>query len=154
MTYLDKLKDPKWQKKRLLILQRDEFTCQNCFSDKETLHVHHLIYSDGSPWDIDDKHLITLCENCHKSITEEEKEYKTLLIDSVKGAGFMGDDLRELAEGFHSIKNLPHISGVVASVINYFVKHYLSFMVDEYFKHLSKSNVTRNKKGQYGKKIH
>lgn len=49
-TYSEKLKSPKWQKKRLEILQRDEFTCQH-FNDKEnTLHVHHIAYS-GNPWE-------------------------------------------------------------------------------------------------------
>ena len=42
-TYSQKLRDPKWQKKRLEVLQRDEFCCQLC-NDKETeLHIHHIL---------------------------------------------------------------------------------------------------------------
>ena len=30
MGYSEKLKDPRWQKKRLEILERDNFRCQYC----------------------------------------------------------------------------------------------------------------------------
>ena len=51
-TYSDKLKSPKWQKKRLEILQRDNFTCFNCGDTERTLHVHHESYIKGKePWD-------------------------------------------------------------------------------------------------------
>lgn len=64
MNYLEKLKSPKWQKKRLEILQRDEFTCCYC-NDKETeLQIHHLKYTK-EPWDAPNEDLITLCKHCH-----------------------------------------------------------------------------------------
>ena len=43
-TYQEKLKHPKWQKKRLEILQRDEFKCVHCLDGESTLHVHHNMY--------------------------------------------------------------------------------------------------------------
>lgn len=56
-----------WQKKRLGILERDEWKCRECGSDTGTLHVHHLKYNKGKPvWDIEDEYLITLCYKCHK----------------------------------------------------------------------------------------
>jgi len=64
MTYSEKLLDPRWQKKRLEILQRDNFTCSCCGDTKETLHVHHVKYN-GEPWDIDSSLLITFCATCH-----------------------------------------------------------------------------------------
>ena len=64
MTYTEKLKDPRWQKKRLQIMSRDNFTCQLCGSDKNTLHVHHKSYN-GDPWESENNDLITLCEDCH-----------------------------------------------------------------------------------------
>lgn len=64
MTYGQKLKDPRWQKKRLKILERDEFTCTICGDDKNTLHVHHEKYI-GDPWEVEDKYLKTVCETCH-----------------------------------------------------------------------------------------
>lgn len=66
MTYAEKLKDPRWQKKRLEVLNRDEFTCRYCGDTKTTLHVHHLYYSKGAePWDYDECELLTVCEDCH-----------------------------------------------------------------------------------------
>jgi hypothetical protein len=65
--YSKLLRDPRWQKRRLDIMGKDEFTCQICYNRQETLNVHHLIYFPGrDPWDYDDKHLITLCEPCHE----------------------------------------------------------------------------------------
>ena len=65
-TYSEKLKDPRWQRKRLEILTRDDFACQDCRSKSETLHVHHSHYRKGAaPWDYENGHLITLCEGCH-----------------------------------------------------------------------------------------
>jgi len=32
MTYAEQLKSPKWQKKRLNIMERDQFRCQDCGS--------------------------------------------------------------------------------------------------------------------------
>lgn len=71
MTYVEKLKDPRWQKKRLEILSADNWTCQNCDSKEKTLHVHHKIYIKGrQPWDYSDSNFITLCDKCHEA---EEK---------------------------------------------------------------------------------
>ena len=66
--YSDKLKDPRWQKKRLEILQRDNFKCRSCTDDLSTLHVHHLIYdNDLLPWEYEDDKLIPLCDKCHEA---------------------------------------------------------------------------------------
>jgi hypothetical protein len=62
--YADKLKDPRWQKKRLQVLERDNFTCKYCSDGKTELHVHHLKYS-GAPWDVDLSKLETVCKHCH-----------------------------------------------------------------------------------------
>ena len=67
MTYAEKLKDPRWQKMRLTILNRDEFRCVNCGDDDKTLNVHHLFYKKNcDPWDYPETSLITLCNNCHE----------------------------------------------------------------------------------------
>lgn len=66
MTYAEKLRDPRWQKKRLEIMQRDGFRCVSCLSDIDTLHIHHLRYQFGlNPWEYDNDFLVTLCESCH-----------------------------------------------------------------------------------------
>lgn len=73
-TYAEMLKDPRWQKKRLKIMQRDNFTCQHCGSMDKSLQVHHLIYhKDYKPWEYESSELITLCSKCH----EVESEYNS-----------------------------------------------------------------------------
>jgi len=67
-TYSDKLKHPKWQKRRLEILNRDNFACTDCKSTDKTLHVHHRYYEKGLDiWDYPDNAFLSLCEDCHKA---------------------------------------------------------------------------------------
>lgn len=66
MTYSQKLRDPRWQKKRLQILERDQWTCQSCRSTTKNLQVHHLVYAKRDPWDYADDCYQTLCEDCHE----------------------------------------------------------------------------------------
>lgn len=64
--YGDLLKDPRWQRKRLEIFQRDCFTCLRCGSTTRTLHVHHTHYDSGlMPWEYPNDCLRTLCDLCH-----------------------------------------------------------------------------------------
>lgn len=72
--YYEKLKDPRWQKKRLQILERDNFTCQFCDDKESTLHIHHKYYEEIEPWEHDNSALITLCEDCHKKESANKKE--------------------------------------------------------------------------------
>lgn len=65
MTYAEKLQDPRWQKKRLKILNRDKWTCRYCSDKKTTLHVHHLTYN-GEPYKTKESDLITYCKFCHR----------------------------------------------------------------------------------------
>jgi hypothetical protein len=66
--FMDQYKDPRWQKKRLQIMERDKFTCQSCESEERTLNVHHIRYdSKKKVWEYDDFDLITLCDECHKT---------------------------------------------------------------------------------------
>lgn len=87
-TYQEKLKDPRWQKKRLLILQRDNWMCQSCSATDITLHVHHKAYKRGQePWDYPDEWLLTLCEGCHLQETELREAYESDLIHMLRIAG-------------------------------------------------------------------
>ncbi len=68
-TYSEKLKNPLWQKKRLEILQRDEFTCKLCSDTQTELHVHHKSYKHGNdPWEYEDSNFETYCKFCHKLV--------------------------------------------------------------------------------------
>ncbi len=66
-TYYELLKDPRWQRVRLTIMERDDFACRECGARDATLHVHHGFYAKGRmPWEYSEQSLFTLCENCHK----------------------------------------------------------------------------------------
>lgn len=68
-TYSEKLRDPRWQKKRLEIMERDKFCCSRCTDNESTLNVHHHYYKRGaSPWDYHQSALTTLCEGCHECV--------------------------------------------------------------------------------------
>ena len=52
-TYSELLRDPRWQKRKTEIMQRDNFTCQKCGCKTKTLNVHHLHYlPNRNPWNI------------------------------------------------------------------------------------------------------
>lgn len=78
--YSEKLRDPRWQKKRLEILQRDQFTCVSCVDIESELHVHHGYYAKGlEPWEYPDDTLWTLCNRCHKQAEAWLKEIHELI---------------------------------------------------------------------------
>jgi hypothetical protein len=71
MTYQEQLEDPRWQKKRLEVFQRDNFTCQRCWSSKKQLHAHHRYYISGRmAWQYSASALLTLCRDCHREVKE------------------------------------------------------------------------------------
>lgn len=91
MTYSEKLKDPRWQKKRLEILERDNFTCRECGSKTDTLHIHHCCYIKGKqPWEYSET-LLTLCANCH----QERQFAESFLTAACSSCGIQ--DIVELA---------------------------------------------------------
>lgn len=97
-SYAEKLKDPRWQRKRLDILQRDEFTCQSCGDKTTTLHVHHLHYfPNKEPWDISEDYLITLCEICHLTEGETYKDELHDLILILKSKRLLSFDIHSLS---------------------------------------------------------
>ena len=75
ISYWEKLQSPKWQKKRLEILSRDNFTCQTCGSQDNQLHVHHRYYvSAREPWEYPDSAFESLCKSCHEDKTAYDAE--------------------------------------------------------------------------------
>lgn len=96
-TYWEKLKDPRWQKMRLAVMERDGFACQVCADDKSTLNVHHRIYRKGAaPWEYAPHELVTLCEACH-------------------GEQHQGDDSLKEALCLASLRQIP--AGRIAALI-------------------------------------
>lgn len=93
IPYKEKLRDPRWQKRKSEILIRDNFTCIGCGNTKDNLQVHHLEYLGNiDPWDYPDDMLKTLCEHCHSKESgrmELEKNFATTL----RMKGFLYNDL-------------------------------------------------------------
>ena len=76
-SYFQKLKDPRWQKKRLEALVAADWTCQWCGTSESTLHVHHRAYFKGrEPWEYEAGQLEVLCEGCHEDLHDEEEKLK------------------------------------------------------------------------------
>lgn len=113
--YLEKLRDPRWQKLRLKVLERDEWCCQRCFDSTSTLHVHHRNYVPGQdPWDSPSDSLVTLCESCHTEEIEMQSEVDQRLLRALRSKFFY----RELIGIAAAIEEMPieHTPDVVASV--------------------------------------
>lgn len=71
MDYKTQIRTSQWQRKRLEIMQRDDFKCRICTSDG-FLNVHHLYYLPNVViWDYDSEGIITLCQECHEKITHD-----------------------------------------------------------------------------------
>lgn len=68
-SYSELLKDPRWQKKRLEILEYAQWRCQICGRKDRTLHVHHSYYTNGKkPWQYPNGSMIAVCEPHHEMI--------------------------------------------------------------------------------------
>lgn len=58
---------------RRQVLERDNFTCQNC-GNKKNLHVHHLLqYAEYEDLRVDIDNGITLCKKCHYEVHSKMK---------------------------------------------------------------------------------
>jgi len=69
-TYRELLRDPRWQRKRLEVLQRADWACEECDDDSSNLQIHHHWYENGrDPWDYPDSAISCLCEDCHETAT-------------------------------------------------------------------------------------
>ena len=67
LTYSAKLKDPRWQKKRLQVLEIAQWRCEDCGERSKPLEVHHCAYVRGhEPWQYDFNLLMALCGECHE----------------------------------------------------------------------------------------
>lgn len=98
IPYAEQLKSPKWQKKRLEILERDNWTCQLCNGTEEQLHVHHTIYlPNRMAWEYENIHLVALCHACHADEKEAMEEQTSSLISVLKGRGYLSSHTWALA---------------------------------------------------------
>ena len=122
ITYSKKLTNPKWQRRRSKILERDDFQCQICGDIERTLHVHHMYYIPKlEPWEYPGNALITLCEWHHLEI-HTEKDLLNIKTDKL--------------EYEDEILSLPDNPGHV--LINFVVRlHEIIDKHPEFIRHLS-----------------
>lgn len=142
-TYAQKLLDPRWQRKRLEILQRDNWTCQECGDVENTLHVHHKTYkSHLQPWDVNNNILITLCASCHKDEHEIQSCIEKGLIDQLYVSGFKRNDIQTLDEAFFyldfhnpNLNKQDFANGLLMLLKN---EDFPNIVINEYKNHLKK----------------
>lgn len=80
MTYAEKLKDPRWQRKRLELLQDKNWRCEDCDDEKANLQIHHMGYlRAAAPWEYPNEMLRVLCEKCHGERQEIEDKIRIAL---------------------------------------------------------------------------
>jgi len=93
-SYARLLKDPRWQRRRLEVMQRDGWACQECGDTESTLHIHHAAYI-GNPWDAPSSDLTTLCDDCHnaKHGREQSRRRCGTTFDRATEDRFDDDDL-------------------------------------------------------------
>lgn len=75
--YAETLRDPRWQRRRLDVMAREQFTCEGCGSTDKSLDVHHGYYEYGKqPWEYPLQSLHCLCTKCHTIAGEQYKASK------------------------------------------------------------------------------
>lgn len=142
MTYKEKLKDPRWQKKRLEILDRDSWACQNCFDTKSELQIHHRIYKSGDPWDIENRYLVALCKICHEDETKTGV-YKEI-IDELKTL-FLAGNVSDILEGFKETPLTGH-PAIFAASLKWLLtdKSKVQKLYNDYLKSISSKKFLEN----------
>ena len=85
ISYVEKLEDKRWDKKRLSILKRDNYKCKMCGASKsKTLCVHHRYYIyNANPWEYSSDALITLCSDCHELVHKTIKPMVYIITNDI-----------------------------------------------------------------------
>jgi len=109
--FLQRYRDPRWQRIRLRIMERDDWKCRKCGATDNSLQVHHKKYEGAMPWETSDRYLVTLCDRCHERLTELQRETRNILaevpidqmaaiVEILRNAGGMAPDPLRLALDF------------------------------------------------------
>ena len=67
--YMTYLQSDEWKRKRYVVLRRDNLSCVYCGA--KATQVHHLRYAKYNIGKEPIKWLVSVCDNCHKSIHNE-----------------------------------------------------------------------------------
>ena len=80
LSYKEQLTHPLWIKKRIEILERDNYCCQICGSELHKLEVHHLCYlPDFLIWEYDDELMVSVCGIHHYQLTYDMPKISGLI---------------------------------------------------------------------------
>lgn len=136
--YSEKLRDPRWQKKRLKVLERDGWACRCCGDTENMLSVHHRRYiPKREPWDYPDELLVTLCSDCHNDERELRDEHEQGLLELLKDRFFV-EEISCIADGF-ALLTKKYSSSDTAMVIKW--------ILDKQFDSLAETYMTETYKG-------
>lgn len=108
MTYQEQLQHPLWQKKRLQIMEKNDFKCSECGAGQKTLHIHHGYYARGRKvWDYEDETLHCLCDECHSKYGNiAEKIHRLIATRTLTGLNVLNEELSkiEAEKRSHTVK--------------------------------------------------
>ena len=138
-SYAEKLKDPRWQKKRLEIFERDSWKCQACGATEIMLCVHHRYYNkNAEPWEYHNDALVTLCELCHETETKEMQTVLGHTLNALKSV-FLSSELVSLMHGL-ACAEFHHPPQDIAGAISWalFDEEVQGELVERYLKSLEK----------------
>lgn len=82
MTYLEKLRDPRWQRLSAIVKERAEWKCERCGATDKNLQAHHKLYRKGiEPWEYEPWEFECLCFDCHEKVTKLMNKLKWIICD-------------------------------------------------------------------------
>ena len=126
--FADQYDDPRWQKKRLEILKRENYICQHCKKQKNELRAHHTYYNYNKKiWEYENESLLCLCQRCHSNLHNFLNQSKT--------HGLVTRNVENLTRNFKEIKNSDIINvlkkhGVPGNIALIYYKNYgLSYLI-------------------------
>jgi hypothetical protein len=116
--YAQKLADPRWQRRRLEIFNRDNWTCQQCGDKGTQLEIHHTSYWAGiEPWEYPGDMLITVCHKCHHA-EQVRFKYENSLVTALREKGFLAMEIEAIAQ---MIFMFPHFRQTLKSNVKKFI---------------------------------
>ena len=149
-SYYELLKHPKWQKKRLEILRRANFECENCGADEITLHVHHTYYEKGcAPWEYPDESLQCLCEKCHRETQDLASSLKRHM------SGFGQSELEAMigyALGLRAQNDEAEVLDVFSYEVAMGVGHFWNLSAEEVIDALDEGQIDGTKLSELSKR--
>jgi hypothetical protein len=130
LTYIEQLRHPNWQRKRLECLEKAEWMCQACGAGDQQLHVHHKLYVKGRMvWEYEyGSELEVVCDACHAErhaieallnrVIASAEDGKAIALGLVTGFLAAGYDLDPDLEKEARVLHAPTIDlGIIAFVI-------------------------------------